>query len=290
VKFAFIAQTVAFPVGTACGVLGVTRSGFYAWRKRPKPAREAADAQLAATVAAVHQRSRKAYGSPRVHAELKARDVHVGEKRVARLMRENGLQGRRKRRFKRTTDSKHNGPIAPNVLARDFHASEPNRVWVTDVTAVATGEGWLYLAVMLDLFSRRVVGWATSASNDAVLALAALTIALQTRKPPPGLLHHSDRGSPYASSDYRAKLRAHRLRRSMSRKGDCWDNAVAESFFATLRAELIDHMRYQSRIEATRSIGDYIDNFYNVERRHSHLGYLNPIEFELRSKNQCRMA
>ena len=289
-KFAFIAQSVAFPVGTACRVLGVTRSGFYAWRKRPKPAREVADAQLAATVAAVHQRSRKAYGSPRIHAELKARDVHVGEKRVARLMRENGLQGRRKRRFKRTTDSQHNGPIAPNVLARDFRASEPNRVWVTDVTAVATGEGWLYLAVMLDLFSRRVVGWATSASNDSVLALAALTIALQARKPPPGLLHHSDRGSPYASSDYRAKLRAHRLRRSMSRKGDCWDNAVAESFFATLRAELIDHMRYESRIEATRSIGDYIDNFYNVERRHSHLGYLNPIEFELRSKNQCRMA
>jgi putative transposase len=161
---------------------------------------------------------------------------------------------------------------------------------VTDVTAIATDEGWLYLAVMLDLFSRRVVGWATSSSNDTVLALDALQAALKARRPPPGLLHHSDRGSPYASADYRAKLRCHRVRRSMSRKGDCWDNAVAESFFATLRAELVDHEHYAARYEAKLSIGDYIDNFYNVERRHSRLGYLNPIEFELRSKNQQRVA
>jgi transposase InsO family protein len=289
-KFAFIAQEVAFPVGTMCRVLGVTRSGFYAWKKRPKPARVKADAQLAVTIAAVHQRSRKVYGSPRVHEELKARGVRVGRKRVARLMREKGLEGRRKRRFKRTTDSKHNGPIAPNLLARDFTETEPNRAWVTDVTAIATGEGWLYLAVMLDLFSRRVVGWATSSCNDTVLALEALQAALKARKPPPGLLHHSDRGSPYASADYRAKLRANCVRRSMSRKGDCWDNAVAESFFATLRAELVDHEHYVARYEAKLSIGDYIDNFYNVERRHSYLGYLNPIEFELRSKNQQRVA
>jgi putative transposase len=290
VKFAFIAQEVAFPVGTMCRVLGVTRSGFYAWKKRPKPARVKADAQLAVTIAAVHQRSRKVYGSPRVHEELKARGVRVGRKRVARLMREKGLEGRRKRRFKRTTDSKHNEPIAPNLLARDFTETEPNRAWVTDVTAIATGEGWLYLAVMLDLFSRRVVGWATSSCNDTVLALEALQAALKARKPPPGLLHHSDRGSPYASADYRAKLRANCVRRSMSRKGDCWDNAVAESFFATLRAELVDHEHYVARYEAKLSIGDYIDNFYNVERRHSYLGYLNPIEFELRSKNQQRVA
>jgi transposase InsO family protein len=290
VKFAFIAQEVAFPVGTMCRVLGVTRSGFYAWKKRPKPARVKADAQLAVTIAAVHQRSRKVYGSPRVHEELKARGVRVGRKRVARLMREKGLEGRRKRRFKRTTDSKHNGPIAPNLLARDFTETEPNRAWVTDVTAIATGEGWLYLAVMLDLFSRRVVGWATSSCNDTVLALEALQAALKARKPPPGLLHHSDRGSPYASADYRAKLRANCVRPSMSRKGDCWDNAVAESFFATLRAELVDHEHYVARYEAKLSIGDYIDNFYNVERRHSYLGYLNPIEFELRSKNQQRVA
>jgi transposase InsO family protein len=289
-KFAFIAQEVAFPVETMCRVLGVTRSGFYAWKKRPKPARAKSDAQLAVKVAAAHQRSRRTYGSPRVHRELRAQGVRVSKKRVERLMRENGIQGRAKRRFKRTTESKHGGPIAPNVLARQFTATEPNRVWVTDVTAIATGEGWLYLAPVLDLFSRRVVGWASSENNDTALALTALGKALRVRRPRPGLLHHSDRGSPYASDDYRTKLRAHHICPSMSRKGDCWDNAVAESFFASLRAELVDHERYATRNEATKSIGDYIDNFYNVERRHSHLGYLNPMEFELRSQVQQQVA
>jgi transposase InsO family protein len=263
-----------------CRVLGVTRSGFYAWKKRPKPARVKADALLAVTVAAVHQRSRKVYGSPRVHEELKARGVRVGRKRVERLMRENGLEGRRKRRFKRTTDSKHDGPIAPNLLARDFTETEPNRAWVTDVTAIATGEGWLYLAVMLDLFSRRVVGWATSSCNDTVLALEALQAALKARKPPPGLLHHSDRGSPYASADYRAKLRAHCVRRSMSRKGDCLDNAVAESFFATLKKELIHRRSWPTRRELIGEVFDYIETFYNRRRRHSTLGMLSPAPFE----------
>ena len=290
-KFAFIAaREVAFPVSTMCRVLGVTKSGFYAWRKRPKPERVRRDAQLAATVAAVHQRSRRTYGSPRVHRELKARGVRVGKKRVERLMRENGLQGRRKRRSKRTTDSRHGGPIAPNLLARKFRVSEPNRVWVPDVTAIATDEGWLYLAPMLDLHSRRVLAWAASEHNDTALALEVLRSAIRARRPPPGLLHHSDRGSPYASDDYRAELRTCGARQSMSRKGDCWDNAVAESFFATLRAELVDHVRYPTREAAMRSIGDYIDNFYNVERRHSHLDYLNPIEFELRSQLQQRVA
>ena len=290
-KFAFIAaREVAFPVNTICRVLGVTRSGFYAWAKRAKPARARSDAQLTATVAAVHERSRRTYGSPRVHRELRARGVRVGKKRIERLMRENGIQGRSKRRYKRTTDSKHGGPIAPNLLARTFCVSEPNRAWVTDVTAIATGEGWLYLAPMLDLHSRRVVGWAASANNDTELALDALRKALRSRRPPPGLLHHTDRGSPYASDDYRAELRANRVRRSMSRKGDCWDNAVAESFFATLRAELVDHQRYPTRAAAMKSIGDYIDNFYNTERRHSYLGYLNPIEFELRAQLQQQVA
>jgi putative transposase len=291
VKFAFIAaRDVAFPINTVCRLLGVTRSGFYAWVKRPRPARAKSDAQLAATVAAVHQRSRQTYGSPRVHRELRAHGVRVGKKRVERLMRENGIQGRSKRRYKRTTDSKHGGPIAPNLLARAFTVTEPNRVWVTDVTAIATGDGWPYLAPMLDLHSRRVVGWAASASNDTDLALDALRRALRARRPPPGLLHHTDRGSPYASDDYRAELRANRVRRSMSRKGDCWDNAVAESFFATLRAEIVDYERYATRAAAMKSIGDYIDNFYNVERRHSHLGYLNPIEFELRGQLQQQVA
>jgi transposase InsO family protein len=291
VKFAFIAaREVAFPVSGMCRVLGVTKSGFYAWAKRPKPARAKRDAQLAAEVAAVHKRSRNAYGSPRVHAELKARGVRVGKKRVERLMRENGLQARRKRRFRRTTDSRHAHPIAPNLLARRFDVESPNRAWVTDVTAIWTLEGWLYLAVMLDLFSRRVVGWATSANNDTALAQAALRRALLKRRPPPGLLHHSDRGSPYASADYRAELARNRMLASMSGKGDCWDNAVAESFFSTLRAELVDHERYATRAAADASLGDYIDNFYNVERRHSSLGYINPIEFELRSNFKRRVA
>ena len=290
-KFAFIAaREVAFPVSTMCRVLGVTKSGFYAWKRRPKPERERRDAQLAATVAAVHQRSRRTYGSPRVHRELKARGVRVGKKRVERLMRENGIQGRSKRRFKRTTDSRHGGPIAPNVLDRRFDVSEPNTVWATDVTAIATDEGWLYLAPMLDLCSRRVLAWAASEYNDTVLALEVLREAVRRRRPPRGFLHHSDRGSPYASDDYRAELRACGACQSMSGKGDCWDNAVAESFFATLRAELVDHVRFATRAEALRAIGDYIDNFYNVERRHSHLDYLSPIEFELRSKVQQRVA
>jgi putative transposase len=289
-KFAFIAQEVAFPIETMCRVLGVTRSGFYAWKKRPKPARAKSDAQLAVKVAAAHQRSRRTYGSPRVHRELRAQGVHVGKKRVERLMRENGIQGRAKRRFMRTTNSKHGGPIAPNVLQRQFTVAEPNRVWVTDVTAIATGEGWLYLAPVLDLFSRRVVGWAATANNDAALALEAFRKAFRARRPRAGLLHHSDRGSPYASDDYRSELRANCVRRSMSGKGDCWDNAVAESFFATLRAELVDHERFPTRQVAIDAIADYIDNFYNVERRHSHLGYLSPIEFELRSRVQQHVA
>ena len=256
--------------------------------RRSKRAR--ANAQLSAEVAAVHNRSRKAYGSPRVHAELKARGVRVGKKRVERLMRENGLEARRKRRFRKTTDSRHSHPIAPNLLARDFHTEAPNRAWVTDVTAIWTLEGWLYLAVMLDLFSRRVVGWATSTNNDTALALDALRGALLRRRPSRGLLHHSDRGSPYASADYRAELARSHLRPSMSRKGDCWDNAVAESFFSSLRAELVDHERYATRDSANASLGDYIDRFYNLERRHSYLGYINPTEFELRSKTKRRAA
>lgn len=290
-KFAFIAaREVAFPVSAMCRMLGVAKSGFYAWKTRPKPERERQDAQLAATVAAVHQKSRRTYGSPRVHRELKARGVRVGKKRVERLMRENGIQGRSKRRFKRTTDSRHGGPIAPNLLARRFDVSEPNRAWVTDVTAIATDEGWLYLAPMLDLCSRRVLAWAASEHNDTALALEVLRESVRRRRPLRGFLHHSDRGSPYASDDYRAALRAYGACQSMSRKGDCWDNAVAESFFATLRAELVDHVRFATRAEALRVIGDYIDNFYNVERRHSHLDYLSPIEFELRSQVQQRVA
>lgn len=290
-KYAFIlAEKANYPVTMLCSIFGVSRSGLYAWHRRPPSRRARVNARLAAEVAAVHQRSRNAYGSPRVHAELKARGLRVGKKRVERLMRENGMQARRKRRFRRTTDSRHTNPIAPNLLARRFNVEVPNRAWVTDVTAIWTLEGWLYLAVMLDLFSRRVVGWATSANNDTALALSALRAALALRRPPRGLVHHSDRGSPYASADYREELKRRGLLASMSAKGDCWDNAVAESFFSSLRAELVDHERYVTRASADASVGDYIDNFYNVERRHSHLDYVNPIEFELRFKSKRRAA
>jgi transposase InsO family protein len=283
VKFAFVVAEKAFyTITMLCRVLEVSRSGFHAWLKRPPSPRLGSDAALAVQVVAAHKRSRATYGSPRVHAELKARGVRVGRKRVERLMRESGLQARRKRRFRKTTDSRHSSPIAPNVVARKFNVNAPDRVWATDVTAVRTHDGWLYIAVMLDLYSRRVVAWAANANNDTSLALDALRAGLRARRPAAGLVYHSDRGSLYASADYRAALERHGLMASMSRKGDCWDNAVAESFFATLKAELVEHERYPTHEVATRSIGDYIA-FYNIERRHSFLDYLNPIEFELRS-------
>jgi putative transposase len=283
-KFAFIAtQEVAFPVQAMCQLLGVSRSGYYAWKARPRSEADAATATLAAEIAAVHQRSRGIYGSPRIHRELRAKGVRVGRKRVERLMRENGLQGAQKRRFRcTTTDSRHTYPVAPNRLNRDFNPPRANRIWAGDVTYVSTAEGWLYLAVILDLFSRRVVGWSVSAINDARLAQEALREALQARRPQPGLLHHTDRGSPYASLAYTTLIRHHGMVASMSRAGDCYDNAVVESFFGTLKSELIRRHVYPSHREATAAIADYID-FYNTQRRHSSLEYISPIEFELRS-------
>ena len=259
-------------------------SGYYAFCKRPVPARRSTDARLVTEIGVAHGRSRGIYGSPRVHQELRAHGVRVSRKRVERLMRETGLQGRQKRRFVRTTDSQHAFPIAPNLLDRHFERATPNAAWVGDVTYIATGDGWLYLAVLLDLFSRRVVGWATSATNDRALALAALDQAVRKRHPGAGLVHHTDRGSPHASDDYRAALKQRGLVASMSRTGDCYDNAVAESFFATLKTEHVDHEQFASREQAHASIADYIERFYNTARRHSSLGYVSPIEFELRSQ------
>jgi putative transposase len=290
VKFAFIGAEKAFPVEALCNALGVSRSGYYAWRSRRQSARAAADARLATEIAATHRRSRETYGSPRVHRDLAARGHRVGKKRVERLMRQGGIAAKRRRRFRKTTDSNHTQPIAPNVLQRRFEAEFMNDAWVTDVTYVATGEGWLYLAAILDLCSRRVVGWATSETNDRELALGALRRALDARRPAPGTIHHSDRGSPYASDDYRAELARHGFVASMSRRGDCWDNAVAESFFATLKGEHVDHETLLTRTAATRSIADFIDNFYNVQRRHSSIGYLSPIEYELRLQSQREAA
>jgi putative transposase len=290
-KFAFIAEDeVAFPIAVLCRVLGVSPSGYYAWAGRPASARVQRDEELGARVRTAHAASKGRYGSPRVHAELRANGEKVGRKRVARLMKAAHLAGRKRRKFKSTTDSNHAFPIAPNVLERDFTATAPNEAWVTDITAIWTREGWLYLAAILDLFSRRVVGWATSANIDRHLALAALATAVGDRRPREGLVHHSDRGSTYASSDYRGALEAHGLECSMSRKGDCWDNAVAESFFASLKREVeeIDHV--VSRAQGHALIAEYIERFYNLQRRHSTIAYRSPIEFELMYYAQSRAA
>lgn len=275
------AEKGQWPIGVQCETLGVSRSGYYAWKARPEPLRVTVDAQLVGEIKAAHKAGRGAYGSPRVHRELRANGRRVGKKRVERLMRREGICGRRRRRFRRTTDSNHPDPIASNILDRNFEIALPNAAWVTDVTYVWTHQGWLYLAAILDLFSRRVVGWATSATNDRALALDALARATSSRKPAAGLLHHSDRGSVYASADYGNALMTIGAVKSMSRKGDCWDNAVAESFFATIKGEMIDHVEYETRAEATAAIDDYIDAFYNTRRRHSSIGYVSPVEFEM---------
>jgi putative transposase len=283
VRFAFIqAEKARWPIEVQCEVFEVSRSGDYAWTRRPASPRAVEDAALIVEIKAAHRTGRCAYGSPRVHRELCARGRRIGKKRVERLMREEGIVARPKRRFRRTTDSNHPHPIAPNVLERNFHVELPNAAWVTDVTYVWTHEGWLYLAAILDLFSRRVVGWAASANNDRALALSALDRAIAMRAPTPGMIHHSDRGSVYASADYGDALMKLGAVKSMSRRGDCWDNAVAESFFATIKGEMIDHADYLTRGAAITAIADYIDGFYNPYRRHSALDYVSPIEFELK--------
>lgn len=290
-KFVFIATEKAkYPVRLLCELLEVSRSGYYAWIDRPPAPKTISDAQLVLEIKAAMARGRGAYGSPRVHLELRARDIRVSKKRIERLMRDNGLVARQKRRFVHTTDSQHDYAIAPNVLDRHFNVQTTNQAWVGDVTYIETAEGWLYLAVLLDLFSRRVVGWATSATNDRELALRALGQALRARRPRAGLVHHTDRGSPYASDDYRRALDDHAITASMSRTGDCYDNAVAESFFATLKAEHVDYEDFATRDIGTASIGDYIEGFYNCARRHSHVGYVSPIEFELRSQTNAIAA
>lgn len=286
-RFAFIeAEKDRWPIDVQCCVLDVSRSGYYAWKGRPESLRKQEDNEIVAEIKDASKAGRGSYGSPRIHRELRANGRRIGRKRVERLMREEGIAARRKPRFRRTTDSTHPHPIAPNLLERHFEVDLPNTAWVTDVTYVWTHEGWLYLAVILDLFSRRVVGWAASANNDRTLAISALDRASASRGPQPGLLHHSDRGSPYASDDYDDALTAIGAVKSMSRKGDCWDNAVAESFFASIKGEMIDHEDYRTHAAAIAGIGDYIDSFYNPCRRHSAIDYMSPIEFELRFMNK----
>ncbi len=281
-RFRFIkAEKAHYPIRLLCRCLAVSRSGYYAWRGRAPSARVQEDARLRVEVAVSHSASRRTYGSPRILRDLREDGHRVSRKRVARLMRELGLEGRRKRRFRATTDSQHRFPVAPNVLMRDFEVDAPDTAWVTDITYLATLEGWLYLAVILDLFSRRVVGYAMSEQIDRALVLEALGKALKQRPGARDLVHHSDRGSQYASHDYREALDQAGITCSMSRRGDCWDNAVAESFFATLKMELLYELPLQTRSETRSAVADYIETFYNVRRRHSSLGYQSPVEFEL---------
>ncbi len=284
-RYAFIeAQCQAHAICLMCRVLAVSKAGYYAWRHREPSARAQANTVLAAQIRAVHRQSRRTYGSPRVTRELRAQGGRCSENRVARVMRREAIRAKGRRRFRvTTTDSRHGEPVAPNVLQRQFavaHIAGRNRVWASDITYVPTGEGWLYLAVVLDLASRRVIGWAMRHTLERGLTLDALQMALAQRQPGPGVLHHSDRGSQYACGDYQARLAAYGLTCSMSRKGDCFDNAVVESFFATLKTELVDDVRWATREDARTALFEYIEVWYNRMRRHSSLGYRSPAQYE----------
>ncbi len=275
------AQKAEFPIVFSCRVLGVARSAYYRWLSGCRSTRSIEDRRLEVKIRAIHTNHKGRYGSPRIHRELREYGHRVSRKRVARLMSVQGLTGRSPRRFRKTTDARHSQRIAPNVLNRNFIVDARNKVWVGDVTYIPTRQGWLYLAVLLDLYSRRVVGWAMSDTIDTRLVLDALRMAVRSRKPRPGLLHHTDRDGRYASDEYRTHLRSHGLVPSMSRKANCWDNAVAESFFATLEKELLDDEVFFTRTHARQCVADYIENYYNNRRRHSHLDYVSPLEYEI---------
>jgi len=269
-----------FPILLMCRVLAVSRSGYYAWLKHPESKKARDDKALSKEITEIHRESFNTYGSPRVYRELKRRGKHLGENRVARLMRKDGLRAKTKRKFKVTTDSRHNLPVAPNLLNREFTPEVPNQAWASDITYIWTAEGWLYLAVVMDLFSRAIVGWSMSERMTRALVINALGMAVKRRNPSPGLLHHSDQGSQYASADYQAILAKHGAICSMSRKGNCWDNAPVESFFSTLKREHVFHNLYGHRAQARQSIFMYIEQFYNRKRIHSALGHRTPSEME----------
>jgi putative transposase len=280
-KFRFIdAAKKEFPVQRLCKILGVSPSGYFAFKDRPACRRQREDVILLAHARSAFAVSNGTYGSPRMTRDLQDDGLAIGRRRVARLMRDNGLRARQKRRFKRTTDSLHSFPVAPNLLDQDFTASGPNEKWGADISYVWTKEGWLYLAVVIDLFARRVVGWASSDRLRKELPLAALRRALLMRRPPKGLIHHSDRGSQYCSIDYQAELKKHGVLISMSGKGNCFDNSMVETFFKTLKAELVWRTVFQTRAEASASLARYIESFYNPVRRHSALDFVSPIQFE----------
>jgi putative transposase len=280
-KFAFVhAEKAYFPIAALCRLLGISRQGYYAYATRPPSARMVADQQLGTQVQQLFEASDERYGSPRILKELQASGWTVSKRRIERTMRGLGLTPPMRRRHKITTQANVTHAVAPNTLARDFTATRPNQRWVTDITYVWTDEGWSYCAAILDLFSRSVVGWAVSASLSTALPLAALDMAVRRRRPSKGLVHHSDRGCQYTSGDYREQLSALGVTVSMSRKGNCWDNAVAESFFATLKKELVHRRSWPDRNTLRNALFDYIEVFYNRRRLHSTIGYKTPAQLE----------
>lgn len=291
-KYAWIKQhRHEFPVVVMCEVLEVGASGFYDWRDRQPSRQQQRRERIAQAAARSYFESRRIYGYRKVYEDLREEDVVCCPETVRRVMRQMGLYSRVKRKFLVTTDSNHNLPVADNLLDRDFAATEPNQKWVADITYIPTEEGWLYLAGVMDLFSRRIVGWSMSDRIDAALVVSALDMALRHRRPGSGLLHHSDRGSQYASDAFQELLDTHKIVCSMSGKGDCWDNACMESFFGSLKTEWVHGKKYQAREDAKKDVFKYIEVFYNHKRRHAALGYLSPSAYEeLYEKKQDQAA
>lgn len=290
-KYAWIEkESDSWPLERVCSVLGVSTSGYNSQRRGGASTKRLSDLQLLTLIRSIYEESKRAYGSPRILGDLKEIGIPAGKNRVERLMKENGIKSRVARKFRLTTDSKHNLPVSPNLLARNFTAERPDQVWTADLTYIWTGESWLYLAVVLDLYSRMIVGWSMGERMTRDLVINALRMACMSRRPQPGLLHHSDRGSQYCSAEYRKVLEEYQMISSMSRKGDCWDNAVTESFFGSLKKESVHGNNFKTRDEARKELFSYIELFYNHKRKHSSLGYRSPAAFYATWLNQNRLA
>ncbi len=272
-----------YPVRMMCRLLKVSRSGYYAWRARPESPRDKTDRKLTSAIRQIHAESKGTYGSPRIRAELSAQGLDYGRHKVARLMRLAGLKGCPKRRFRVTTQSDPSHPVADNLIKQDFSAPSADRRWASDITYISTQQGWLYLAVIMDLYSRRIVGWSMDRWNSRHLVMAALSMALDQRDPQGDLIHHSDRGAQYSSDDFRNELERHGIQCSMSARGNCYDNSVVESFFGLLKRECVNRVRFRTRDEARAAVFEYIECFYNRKRRHGYLGHISPEEFENRT-------
>lgn len=280
-KYAFIRRYEdEFSIVRMCAVMQVSRSGYYAWREHPEDERATRNRELLQHIRHIHMQSRQAYGAKKTWLALNAQGVTCGKHRVARLRKQAGIEARRKRRFRLTVENHATAPAAPNLVQRQFQVSQPDRIWVGDMTFIRTRQGWLHLAILLDLFSRRVVGWSMSARPDLSLVLSALNMALEIRRPQHGLIHHTDQGVIYAARAYRERMREQGLQPSMSARGNAYDNAVAESFFGNLKNELVHHSDFESRDTARAAIFDYIELFYNRSRIHQSLGYVSPVQFE----------